>query len=155
MADIQGTLASERWLDEFIVLWSKSNVGADTSDKLLMPAGVGDAALMELMVIVVDTATILADAVLAQTGLFVFVQTAVSSVDFAGVAKFYRASATRLAAYLSPDPLVQVKSGEVLNIQYPELDTNASPTDDHSIYGKFVRVSSTERAVRGPIRLVR
>lgn len=148
------TLQSERWLDEAVFTTSWTNVGADVNDTFSLPSGSGEVAIMEIMVLVIDIATAVAP---ENLGIQALIQSAASgAVDFAGMARFSKISATRVGAYISPDPLVIWKENELLQLQYPELDSNASPTDDHVVYVKTVRVRPQEdRGVRRPIQLVR
>jgi len=150
---------ADRWNDIVILSKSVANIDGQGGDFWLLPAGIGDVAIMEVMVEfsqidVVKTAY-------ADAGVAGFVQNAArdTTVDFIGNAKFTLksdgANALGLSAYLSPDPLVLMRQDEVLLLQWPEVDTDATPTADVAVIVKAVRVRPLEGTVSGPIRLVR
>lgn len=152
MAVLTLALVGERWLDEIVIAVTKANIGADVADTLIIPANLGDVALMEMLIYDFAQATAVST---VELGAIAFIQSAAgNNVDFVGTAKFHRISATASAAYFQPDPLVLIKSGEVISLSFPELDSNASPTDDMLISVKLVRVRPQEVAA-APLRLVR
>lgn len=153
MATVALTLLSERWLNELVFTGVRTNVGADAADGYTLPAGIGDVALMEALLIVDQIATLVATPELL--GCEWTIRNAASSItDIVGVSRFQKTTNLKLATYVSPDPLVQWKQDELLFLVYPELDTNVAPTDDHRIVVKCTRIPLPEPAP-GPVQLVR
>lgn len=147
------TVASERWLDEVVLTTSFVSGGADTNDTFSLPAGLGDVAIMEIELLVVSIATMVATP--ENLGVGALIQSAASgAIDFAGVSNWRKVSASRVMAWISPDPLCLWRQDELLQLQFPELDTNAAPTETSVVYIKCVRVRPLEGAPRAAIRLV-
>lgn len=160
MTAVVSTIASERWLDEVLLTGTAAADagGADVSDTIALPAGLGDVAIMELMIDASPAATIVADAVLQNLGVRAAVISGDGSttVDIVGVHRFYRQAAARAGCYISPDPLVLWRQGELLALTFPELDTNVSPTMDIAYKVKCVRVRPQIVSEQPqPLRLVR
>lgn len=156
MATVQTVISSERWLDEILLYGTVADgAGSDWSDALLLPPGLGDVAIMELLVLAETLATAVA---IAEQSVVAQITSpgGSSTVDILGTGKWFRTQALRAAAYVSPDPLVLWHQDERLSIQSPELDSNASPTGDVFYYVKCVRVRPVLAAASNePIRLVR
>lgn len=156
MATLTGTVKAERWNDVVLIQASDPD-GADTDSSNVIPNnfGIGDLAVMEIMVIALGITTMIADAVFAQIGMLVKVLSAdgLTNIDIVGVEGFKKNSATAVAAYFSPDPLVLWRMGELLTFEGADLDTGT--TADFLYLVKAVRVRPIESAARGPVRLVR
>lgn len=151
MAVIQLVVLAERWLDQVILYGTTADgVGADFSDTLVMPAGLGDVALMEMQVLIGGITTAIDP---ANKGMRADVNTVASLVDIIGMAQIYSTGATRMGAYFSPDPLVLVRQEERIGVTGPDLETTA--TGDAHYYVKCVRVRPKEEPAAGPVRLVR
>lgn len=156
MADQALLHRSERWLDEVLLAGSKLNVDGDQADTWIPPYGLGDLAIMEIGIDINTLATSVADPTAIGVRIGVVDAAGSSIVDIAGDAPFRRMAANRLEAYISPDPLVLVRQGEKIVIEFPEVDINATPTGDLAVYVKCVRVRPTVVAQNpGPIQLVR
>lgn len=161
MAITAATLLSERWLDEVLIFGSIDNtVGATLTEQFSLPAGIGDVAIMSVLVRMVNIATPPVAAATARGVEVVVIQSgSQSTLDIVGTAEWVAASGdgiafTGVSAYVDPDALCLWRQNELLNIQTPEMDSNASPTGDLRVFAKCVRVRPIE-TVGGPIQLVR
>lgn len=154
MATIQTFLLGERWLDEMLIAGSRTDVGADADDDYLLPAGVGDVAILQIMVLTVSEATPVAE---TNLGILARVKSGAggSTVDIVGSGKWMRVAAARAVASIDPDALCLWRQTEAVNLWYPELDSNGAPTDDHTVYFKVVRVRPIEAPASNQIQLVR
>lgn len=157
MATYTTAITSERWND--IVLLEASSAAAaaeaDVADNFAMPAGLGDCALMEVLVRVFSIGTPIVDAVELARGIFMHVVSQSGAVvDIIGAERWFRTSATAFAAYLSPDPLVLIRMNEVVQVSFPEMDTGAAGTVVYRVNFKVVRVKPVD-SPPGPIQLVR
>lgn len=155
MAITNLALLSERWLDEIVMFGSIVNTaGTDINEQFRAPAGLGDLAIMEA----IATGLSLATPVAADTNPAAFVDIlssdAATVLDIVGVFRWFPVASTSVSAYLSPDPLVLWREGELIRIVSPELDTNATPTGDMNLVVKAVRVRPQAGAV-APMKLVR
>lgn len=145
MADIALAIHSERWLDEVVLSATKANIDSDQGDAWVLPPGVGHCAIMEVMVEVSGIATV--RTAVEDAGIRGLIINAAGdiAVDFIGNAPWRLvngapAGAGWVNAYISPDPLVEWKEGEKLELFFPEIDVNATPTGDLRVYVKVVRV---------------
>lgn len=155
MATVTLQLDSERWLDELLLQKRQTDGGgADFNDLWALPSGLGDVAVIEVLVNCVNFATMVASPELLGAELAVVSADTTTVLDIIGTERWSKISADRLSVYFSPDPLVLVRQGETIRLRTPELDTNATPTADIDLYLKAVRVRPIEGAVRGPLRLV-
>lgn len=154
MSDIQMTIASERWLDEVLLTGSWVNLDADRVDELILPATIGDVAVMEMEVSVNNIGTY-PTSLLKSVRALIVMAGSVQINDIIGTEEFREVGAGYLSAYISPDPLVIWRQSERLQLVFPELDVNVTPTADATVRVKVVRVSAVDTAVGGPIRLVR
>lgn len=148
------TLTSERWLDQIILSGTYTNENGDHDLTFLIPAGLGDIAILEIDVQALSVATMMANPELNAVRAYV-VSAAGDAVDIVGTQRWSKVWTDRVATYLSPDPLVLVRQSERLKLSAAEVDTNASPTVDIVVTVKAVRVRPIEAPARGPIRLVR
>lgn len=150
-------VASERWLDEVLLLGSMANLDGQVSDFYALPPGLGDVAILwlEYRIVSID--------VLATLGtLGVRAEIASSNqaavVDILGDDLFKTvengANALGIVANIVPDALTLWRQSEWLHIVHPEMDTDATPTGDAALRVKVVRVRPTVEA-RQPVRLVR
>lgn len=155
MATVAMTLLSERWLKEVVLIGQKANSDGQVSDLLTFPVGLGDLAIMELIIEGGSAATFLA-AVAVPVGFCVSVVTpgGVSNVDIVGCAPAHKTGDARFNAYISPGPLVLWRQNEELLVTGPEMDTNATPTVDLTFLVKCVRLEEPVRA-QTQVRLVR
>lgn len=128
-------------------------VGADFVEAFRLPAGLGDVAIMEIMLQTSALATKLAS--LVNVGGVAQITTGSAVADIVGEMRWANFSVSQFEAYISPDPLVLWRQDEFLQLSGPELDTNAAPTGDLVVLAKVVRVRPLEGAAAGPIRLVR
>lgn len=157
MTAIQSAILDERWLDEVLLgaTGLADSAGADTVDTIILPEGIGDVALMEFGIYVSPIATMHANpqnlggvAFITNTGGGTF-------IDIVGQIEWRASAATRIWGYCSPDPLVLWRQHERLQLEYPELDTNAVPTGDVLYRIKVVRVRPQVDTHGAPLRLVR
>jgi len=154
------TLNAERWLDEVLLSASVADAGGATlSEDILLPAGLGDVAILSVEIRVTSIDALKAAAALpAGARASIISSDAALTVDVIGSTAFLLtadgANALAGSAYLDPDALVLWRQSEILRVQTPELDSDATPTGDFSILIKAVRVRPIEGAV-SPIRLVR
>lgn len=157
MATYTTAITGERWSDIVTVQATSAAaaVESDVADNFALPAGFGDAALMEAILESFSIGTAIVDAVaLARGWRLVVLSTSGQVVDIVGVERIFRVSTTAFAAYQSPDPLVLWRQNEVMQTQIPELDTGAAGTGVYRITFKVVRVKPQE-GPPGPIQLVR
>lgn len=149
------SLISERWLDEILLLATDPNLNGDTATQISLPAGLGDVAIMEVLVDA-DTAATLMTGPELRGPRAVIINAAGTTVDIVGVSRWTQRELTvpSLSTYFSPDPLVLWRQNERLELKFQEVDTNASPTVDLAAYIKCVRVRPLEAAGL-PVQLVR
>lgn len=156
MAEDRLSLSAERWLDQVMLTKSKSAIDGDQADTWLLPVGIGDVALMEMMVEVASIATLVGSVEMVGVQLMVLNAAADTVRDIAGVERWVRTGAATIAAYLSPDPLVLVRQDEKFLIRFGEVDTNVTPTGVLQIFAKVVRVKQVPAVeMIGGIQLVR
>lgn len=155
MAIVQTALLSERWLDEVLVYAVTANVGADAVTEYALPAGLGDVAIMEILFQDANIATMVTLGLDVGVSARMLSGATLGAVDFVGVGRLYRTQANYVHAVINPDPLVLWRQSEYCQLFVPELDTNATPTDDQTVYFKCVRVRPIETTAPGPVRLVR
>lgn len=153
MATVQLTMVSERWLDEVVLQGQITDADGERNDNYILPAGLGDVALMELMVDTGPLATVAPGFDLMGVRATIVGQS--FNNDIIGVERWTKIGASILSLYISPDPLVLWRQTEPLQLQHPEMDTNAAPTGEIVVRVKVVRVRPIESPARGPIRLVR
>lgn len=156
MATLAGSVKAERWNDMVLIQAAETDGGdVDSSNVIPNNFGIGDLAVMEAMVQVTGITTMIADSVFAQLGMLakILSQDGLTNIDIIGVEGFKKWSATAVAAYFSPDPLVLWRSGELLTFEGADMDTGT--TGDLLYLVKCVRVREIEGAARGPVRLVR
>lgn len=153
MATQPATLIAERWLDVIVLRAQTANVGADLDDEITLPPGLGDVAILEIIYDFTSIATMVAAP--EELGAYARILSASGNVvDFVSVGRFSKVSATEVTAWLSPDPLVLWRQNESLKIAVAELDTNASPTGDVTVYIKASRYIHQVTAP-APLQLVR
>lgn len=156
MATVTLVQTAERWLDEVILQATTADTAiADFGDFFLLPAGLGDVALIELYVEAVSLTAVPALAIPwmgVRAGIFG--PDASFFVDIIGVQPWYRTTtATAVAAYFSPDPLVLWRQNERLHLKGPDMDTGA--TGDLLVAAKVVRVRPLDPSTAQPLVLVR
>jgi len=157
MTAVAGTLRSERWLDEVLIAGQIANVDGDIAVELSLPPGIGDLAIIEAL-LDVDSIATLATNIELQAIRWVITNAAGTTVDIIGVTRWGQREATTIAisTYVSPDPLVLWRQGEILNAKFREVDTNLTPTGDLGIVAKCVRVRPVPASDQpAPLRLVR
>lgn len=162
MATTAMVSSAERWLDEVLLLGSINDVlGATMTENFSLPAGLGDVAIMSLLVRGTNIATVPGAATAARGCEAVIVSPDQATiVDYVGTSEWMARGGT-LAAFdsfsvsLDPDALTLWRQAELLVISSPEMDVNAAPTGDLRVYAKVVRVRPIEAPARGPVRLVR
>lgn len=155
MTALAGAVISERWLDEIIIGVDNTNVDGDLTDTISLPAGLGDVAVMEIMVEAQGITNFLTTPELS--GLRVSVDSNLNGyiVDIIGTShRWSQNGAARLVMYISPDPLVLWRQNEVLHFVGQELDDDATPTVDLVYRIKCVRVREV-RHQEQPLFLVR
>lgn len=150
------TRLSERWLDEVLLAGTALNSVGGTFflEQFTLPDGLGDVAIMEVGIAGFSLATVNPA---AKLGLWSDVRSSdgATIVDILGTAEWFQVSADEVRSYLSPDPLVLLRQGELLSFVGPELDTNAAPTGDLRVLVKATRIRAVEQELKRPIRLVR
>jgi len=158
VATIQSTLLSERWLDEIVIIATKTDIDAVQADEILLPAGLGDVAIMciDVRIQTIDVLT-----TTTPLGVHAYITAGDNSggvLDIAGVGEFLvtqnGANALALGAFIDPDALVLWRQHERLQLVYGEIDTDATPTADLRARIRAVRVRPQEGAP-APLRLVR
>lgn len=161
MAEVAATLTVERWLDEVILQASLTAdvAGAPVSETIRLPAGLGDVAIMNVLLRATTIDSIPA-ANIMPLGVEVLVfNRGGTQVDHVGVAAWYLVSDTatsqRMCAYLDPDALVLWRQDEILTVTSAELDDDATPTGDITVVIKAVRVRPIEAPASNNIQLVR
>lgn len=159
MAAVTMTVAAERWLDEVILFGARTNLDGQVADQYSLPAGFGDCAIMTVLytlssIATVKVATSRPDAVVLQ----ILSSDVVNTVDVVGTMEMETdqdgAAAVMLSGQCDPDALVLWRQNEKLSVVHGELDINASPTMDSSLFVKVVRVRPQENPA-SPIQLVR
>lgn len=148
MATTTLTLTGERWLDQVVLSASVADVaGAALSESFLLPAGLGDVAIMSLHARV-DNIDVIATLTNLAAAATIVTPDASTVVERLGPAKWYETqnAANDLEAQCTwdPDALVLWRQGEILNVTSSELDTDATPTADLRIFVKAVRVRPIE-----------
>lgn len=161
MATTAATLAAERWLDEVILSAAVADVaGGNLDESLSLPAGLGDVAILSVMVSITSIATVPVTATIPRgVSATITSADAASLVDVVGAAEWVAteglaAAFTRARAFIDADALTLWRQGELLRLLGPEMDANASPTGDFAVHVKCVRVRPVALPV-GPIQLVR
>lgn len=156
MTTATAAISGERWLDEVLLVCNFTNIDGDFVLHISPPAGFGDCAIMEVGLYAGPLATTLASPELYGGIVKILNPSGSTNVDILGVYNWTRGVPVLgyVGAYVSPDPLVLWRQGEILAIEGQEVDTNATPTVDFAVFAKVVRVRSVESAP-GPVRLVR
>lgn len=149
------TLLAERWLDEVILEGQVANVDGDVNDDFLPPEGIGDIAILEVLVDVSGIATMMVNPELRGPRVTVLSRASDFIVDFVSVSRWTQIESTTLSTWLSPDPLVLVKSGESIRVRFGEVDVNVAPTGDLSVTVKAVRVNRIVAGGQERLQLVR
>lgn len=149
------TIFSERWLDEVLLGGVLADGAAgDSNEELSLPSGIGDVAILELLVLVEGITTIVSDAILGNLGFGAMIvsKDGASDLDFVGVNRLYRLHTGRVRGCLQPDPLVLWRQDEKCFVALPDLETTA--TGDIYYRVKVVRIRQPEPAPQ-PIQLVK
>lgn len=136
-------IRSERGLGQSILAVTYANVDADDTLRDGLPPGFGDCLITEVFVEAVGAADLPTDALLAVSGPRVMVEITSGIVDFVGQGRWVKMAGTTattaegVGSHIIPDEPVFWHEGEDLRVDYAEIDVNASPTADVTI---FVRV---------------
>jgi len=157
------TIIAERWLDEVILSSGllADVAGAPIGETFLLPAGLGDVAIMSLHAIAqtVDVGPAAASTVPRGLRFMVTSSDGSTYADPVGSAAWYlcfdNANSLLYQAVVDPDALVLWRQAERLTMNSPELDSDATPTGDLLVIAKVVRVRPIEEQAPGPVRLVR
>lgn len=100
--------------------------------------------LSEVQAFAGDIATLVASP--EWTALSVAVTAASGTVaDIVGAERWTRSSASGLVCRVSPHEAVYIRALDLLLFTFPELDTNASPTLDFTVYARVVRIRNMPR----------
>lgn len=158
MAAFGSVTQRQRWLDTVIVRGSLSNIDGEQANTLALPADLGNVAIMDILLTVSQIDVVLANPELYGVSAFIMSAGGAIPVDFVGSARFQRTQTTansiEVDAHIEPDHLIEWKEGELLYIFWPELDTDATPTADATVYVRVAKVPAKDRST-GPIQLVR
>lgn len=149
------TLLAERWLDELLLFVRVLDVlDADFSQQFTLPAGLGDVAVMAVMVDAHTLATPVAAAL--DKGIWAVIASpgGGTTLDLVGTGELRASGVARRNAFIVPDHLILWRQNELLEVQGPELDTNVSDTGVLDVYAKVVRVRPLETP-SSPLQLVR
>lgn len=162
MATTVAVIAGERWLDEVILVavLPADVAGAALSELVALPAGIGDVAIMSLHMRArpVDVGPAAASTVPRGIRAFVVSPDGATLLDVVGSGEWVlvldTANNLEYWAMVDPDALVLWRTGEVVALASPEMDSDATPTGDVSVIIKCARVRPVESAPQ-PIQLVR
>lgn len=137
-------IRSERGLGQSILSVDYANVDNDDTLRDGLPPGFGDCVITEVFVTVKDAATLAAG--YESEGPMVQVEISSGVVDFVGTSRWVQVVGTTaatqggVAAHIRPDEPVFWHEGEELRVDYPEIDTNATPTADVTILVRVQRL---------------
>lgn len=154
MADYVVSIASERWLDEVLILGTIANLDAARADTMALPATLGEVAILKVSFEIASIATLMTSPEINGPMVWVVAPTAINILDVVGTNRWNLVYTSQLATVIAPDELVLWKPGERLYITMAETDTNATPTADVSCIVKVVRVRP-QAGAPAPLRLVR
>lgn len=123
------TIASYRQNGVVILRTNDTNIDGNQGVGIGMPNELDVVYILEVHVRVLNIATL--QALPEQKGPLVLVLDAAGTVlDAVGTSRWVEANLLTLAAQVVPDAAALWSKGELLHIQYQEVDTNATPTAD-------------------------
>lgn len=160
MATVTATLAGERWLDEVLLQSTHGAIaGAAISEAVLLPAGIGDVAIMNVVARVSGVDVGPAAAASVPRGIAIRMFAGAGVVDNVGVAPWYLsfdgANVLEYFAFIDPDALVLWRQNDVASLVSPEMDSDATPLGSLTVYWKCVRVRPPAEGAQAPLQLVR
>lgn len=148
-------IRSERGLGQSILAVSYADVDSDDTLRDGLPPGFGDCLITEVLVSVTGAADLPTDALLAVSGPLVQVEISSGVVDFVGIGRWVKNAGTTatttegVAAHIIPDEPVFWHEGEDLRIDYAEIDVNATPTGDVTIFVRVQRLRVPQQISEG------
>lgn len=154
MADYVVTIASERWLDEVLILGTIANPDGARADTMALPPTLGEVAIMKVGFEVAGIDTLMTTPENNGPMVWVVASAAINILDIVGTNRWNLVYTNNLATVVTPDELVLWKPSERLYITMAETDTAATPTGDLSVFVKVVRVRP-QAGSPGPVKLVR
>lgn len=128
MADVQLSVRSEREADVAVLFGESTNVDGNQANTLVLPAGFGDCWILRAAVYVKAIATMMSNPTLQGPGLWL-VSSGVFSEFLAGP-YWGQTFPNVLATTWEPEQARLWRDGEKLQVEYTEVDTDASPTAD-------------------------
>lgn len=139
------TQVVDRAFNEASIRWAVANIDGDQALYLGLPSGFGDCALLEVSanVTAIDVIQALYESSGPMFGIFDGDTTAIPvDSQFCGRWQLHVSGANNLgvAAHASPDQVQWWREQEVLRIQFPEIDTDATPTADLTVIAKVRRL---------------
>lgn len=148
MATTVATVAAERWLDQVILAATlpADVAGAALAESVALPVGLGDVAILSLHMRArtVDVGPATASSVPRGVRAFIVSPDLSTLLDVVGNAPWLLTgdTATNLEywAAIDPDALTLWRTGELVSLASPEMDSDATPTGDVFVTIKCVRV---------------
>lgn len=129
----------DRAFDETLLVAGVVNIDGDYSDTFALPAGFGDCALLEAYVAVTSIATILASATeYGPTVTMVSPAGAVQDLPFQD--NWVRRLTDGVGCRLGPDQVQFWREHDLLQLNFEEIDTNATAAADLGFYVKVRRL---------------
>lgn len=138
MAAFTFTALSDRAAEQVIVVGSVENTDGENAHSGSLPVGFGDCLILEGQASIDGNATLVAPTLMgARVSLVDAAGTVINPID---VPPIYQTGTVRCAFHFKPDQVVYWKQGELLQVVFPELDSNATPTGDMSIWVTVRRI---------------
>lgn len=141
------TIAGSRYNEIVVLQATAANEDGDTIMRCSLPAGFGDCVILEIFINTFTFATIATNYFEMCASAAIVGAADGAFRDFIGATQFRANRGTvaaptniRTSPAIKPDEPVLWKESERVEVQFPELDTNAVPTADVEVYIKVQRL---------------
>lgn len=130
------TRYSDRPAGQVIFLASAVNIDNDQALQNAMPVGTGAVMVLEVIVDITSIATMMTTPELYGPYVRSRSSDATTIRDFIGIERWTRVNTDQLCVRVAGDQPLYLDQGDLLEVRFEEVDTNASPTADINIFAR-------------------
>lgn len=130
------TRYSDRPAGQVIFLASAVNIDGDQALQNAMPSGTGPVLVLEVIVDISGIATMMTTPELHGPYVRSRSSDATTIRDFMGIEPWIRVNVDQLCARVHGDQPLYLDQGDLLEVRFEEVDTNASPGADINIFAR-------------------